>query len=120
MRVEEGALTVDRTAGGLATGLGDFHDAGDGLWIGWPGETADVTDELRPELGGILAEKRFVPIELSATEVREYYNDFANGVLWPLLHYQVERLPLAPNGLGDLSGRQRAVRRRGRRGVPPG
>ncbi|TAM72610.1 MAG: trehalose-phosphatase, partial [Chloroflexota bacterium] len=38
------------------------------------------------------------PVDLSAAEVERYYDGFANGVLWPLLHSQLDRLPLVPRG----------------------
>ena len=37
-------------------------------------------------------------MELSAAEVQRYYDGFSNGVLWPLLHYQLDRLPLTAEG----------------------
>jgi trehalose 6-phosphate synthase/phosphatase len=37
---------------------------------------------------------RIVPVPLTRGESQEYYDGFCNSVLWPLLHYQTDRLPL--------------------------
>ena len=31
----------------------------------------------------------YVLIDLSKTDIQEYYNGLANSVLWPILHYRV-------------------------------
>src|SRR5262249_9211926 len=40
-----------------------------------------------------LAARRLVPIHLSPTELRRFYHGFSNGVLWPLCHYALDRMP---------------------------
>ena len=37
VHVEHGELIVERSSGGLATGLSGYHDRGRSVWIGWPG-----------------------------------------------------------------------------------
>src|SRR5207237_581235 len=44
------------------------------------------------------AELKVVPVPLSREEVQGYYEDFCNGVLWPLLHYLIGQLPLEFRG----------------------
>lgn len=89
-----GAVRVEPSAGGLATGLRGPHEQGEGLWFGWPGSLQGLKAAVRKEALAALRAQRFVPIELSADEVEGYYNAVANGVLWPVCHYMVERLPL--------------------------
>jgi trehalose 6-phosphate synthase/phosphatase len=98
VRVERGDVVVERSSGGLATGLSGFHGQGDTIWIGWPGESWRLSPPQRTVLRERLAEMRAVPVELTAAEVQRYYDGFSNGVLWPLLHYQLDRLPLATEG----------------------
>ena len=43
-------LEVVKSTGGLATGLSGPHERGDGLWIGWPGDTGDLTSGKRAEV----------------------------------------------------------------------
>ena len=96
--VERNKLVVERSAGGLATGLGGYHTQGGSVWIGWPGETWRLTPEQLADMRAQLAEMRAVPIELTPSEVQRYYDGFSNGVLWPLLHYDINRLPMNAEG----------------------
>jgi trehalose 6-phosphate synthase/phosphatase len=41
-----------------------------------------------------LRDLRIVPVYLSEQEVKGFYEDAANGMLWPLFHYLVSELPL--------------------------
>ncbi len=98
VRVDHGELVVERSSGGLATGLSGYHERGKSVWIGWPGESWRLNPEQRKALQGRLAALNAIPIELSAAEVQRYYDGFSNGVLWPLLHYQLDKLPLTSEG----------------------
>ena len=90
----EGGVELHESAGGLATGLDRFHRAGEGVWVGWPGEAHRGRNATDPELDGLLAARRLVPVHLTAQEVRQYYEGFSNGVIWPLFHYLLDRVPL--------------------------
>jgi alpha,alpha-trehalose-phosphate synthase [UDP-forming] len=66
--------------GGLVAALEPVVRASGGTWVGWPG-AVDV--ELQAfETDGM----HIVPVSLSAAEVADYYEGFANGTLWPLYH----------------------------------
>ncbi|MDP3891874.1 trehalose-6-phosphate synthase [Nocardioides sp.] len=69
-----------RSPGGLVSALEPVMRANDGAWIGWPGGT-DV--DLKPFVEDGL---QLVPVSLSADEIEEFYEGFANGTLWPLYH----------------------------------
>jgi trehalose 6-phosphate synthase/phosphatase len=85
---------VQRSAGGLATGLSGPHDRSGGLWIGWPGVPAEELDgPVHDRLHARLGDQRLVPVDLSAEQVRRFYEGFSNGVLWPLFHYQMDQVP---------------------------
>ena len=90
---EEGPR-LDPSAGGLATGLRGLHERNEGLWIDWPGEMEGLDAPTRAKLRSELEQQRLVPVDLSSDEVRRYYEGFSNGVLWPLFHYEINRLPL--------------------------
>lgn len=73
--------------GGLAVALKDALADGNATWFGWsgamhanPSQTPAIT-----EAGGV----RYATLDLSETEHRLYYGGFANGTLWPLLHYRM-------------------------------
>jgi trehalose 6-phosphate synthase len=80
--IEEG----QPTAGGLAAGVLDALNEKGGLWFGWSGEIAAGPSTAQPEKakGRIFLRT----IDLSAADYEEYYRGFANGALWPVLHYR--------------------------------
>ena len=90
----EGSLRVEASTGGLATGLAGIHQKHGGLWIGWPGHGESLTDAEASDLGRRYRELNVRSVELSTSEVERYYERFCNGVLWPLFHYLIGRLPL--------------------------
>jgi trehalose 6-phosphate synthase len=76
----------EATAGGLAAGVLDALKQTGGLWFGWSGEVT-ATSETKPErkVGPIT----LFTIDLSRQDYDEFYRGFANGTLWPVLHYQI-------------------------------
>ncbi|MBS1672345.1 MAG: alpha,alpha-trehalose-phosphate synthase (UDP-forming) [Actinobacteria bacterium] len=69
-----------RSPGGLVAALEPVMQAVDGAWVGWAGQPGM---ELAPfSEDGI----RLLPVPLSAQEVQEYYEGFANDTIWPLYH----------------------------------
>jgi trehalose 6-phosphate synthase/phosphatase len=79
--------------GGLATGLRSLHEQRDSVWIGWPGDLSTLPRRLRRELDAIWADRRIVPVPIRLTESRAFHDAFCSGVLWPLFHYQLDRIP---------------------------
>ena len=75
------------TAGGLAIGVLDALKAQGGIWFGWSGEvTADPMSA--PNAAQNIGPITVFTIDLSRRDYDEYYRGFANGTLWPTLHYQ--------------------------------
>jgi trehalose 6-phosphate synthase len=77
------------TSGGLAAGVLDAlkHNGG-GIWFGWSGEITDnpaSTANAERTVGPIT----LFTIDLSRRDYDSFYRGFANGTLWPTLHYQV-------------------------------
>ncbi|MBI4701430.1 MAG: bifunctional alpha,alpha-trehalose-phosphate synthase (UDP-forming)/trehalose-phosphatase [Deltaproteobacteria bacterium] len=93
--VDKQGMRVVPSMGGLATGLRAPHTRSGGLWIGWPGDVHRLRPEQRAAVDAQLQAMGLVPIDLSAAEVQHYYHGFANGVLWPLFHYLIDRVPAA-------------------------
>ena len=82
----EAGLSFQPSEGGLATGLGAIYRADGNVWVGWPGllvgeeaEEAFVTTQL--------AQDSMAPVFLTQAEIRDYYEGFSNGTLWPTFHY---------------------------------
>jgi trehalose 6-phosphate synthase/phosphatase len=90
----ETGVEVQRSTGGLATGLLGPHEQSGGLWIGWSGAPADLDAERKAQLDEQLAAMRLVGVPLTSDQVTRFYEGFSNGVLWPLFHYLLEQIPL--------------------------
>lgn len=70
----------ETSPGGLVSALRSVFEERQFTWVGWPGQTSE---RLLPfEQDGVLHQ----PVGLSAREVEEYYEGFANGTIWPLFH----------------------------------
>ncbi len=88
-----------KRAGGLEVALRPALQRNGGVWLGWSGKVA-AADEL--ETRSVKNKNvEYVVTDLSSDDYQEYYNGFANRVLWPILHY---RLDLAEFARRDLSG----------------
>jgi trehalose 6-phosphate synthase/phosphatase len=98
VKVEDGHPIVSRSVGGLTTGLQAPHDRSGGLWIGWPGDIEGITPEMRADVDRQLAAERAVPICLTEREVKLFYEQISNEVLWPICHDRIDRLPLHVEG----------------------
>ena len=97
LREVDGDVLVERTAGGLATGLAGPHRARGGPWVGWLGRESPIraaAESVRSQL----QRWSIVPVELSEEEVEEYYEQFSNQILWPTFHYQIGRRPIDARG----------------------
>ena len=93
------ALPGSRQAGGLVVAVKAALRGRQGIWCGWSGR---VTED-PPEAPEVIHGKNldYVAMDLSSADYQEYYNGFANSVLWPILHYRTD---LAEYTRADLSG----------------
>jgi trehalose 6-phosphate synthase len=89
--------------GGLAVAIRAVLKDSPGTWFGWSGTVASKREEIETRTldQGALT---YVVTDLIDEDFQEYYNGFANRVLWPILHY---RLDLAEFSRRDLSGYMR-------------
>jgi trehalose 6-phosphate synthase len=90
-------------AGGLAVAVRSVLKGQPGIWFGWSGGIASAEEDIQTrtvEHGGI----SYVVTDLTKDDYQEYYNGFANRMLWPILHY---RLDLAEFSRRDLGGYMR-------------
>jgi trehalose 6-phosphate synthase len=76
----------EATAGGLAAGVLDALKQKGGLWFGWSGE---VTESSVPRAEHTVGPITLFTINLSRQDYDQFYRGFANGTLWPVLHYQI-------------------------------
>ena len=82
------------SSGGLVTALRGPHTRGDSLWIGQAGDLSGLTPARRARLDAALSERRLVHTEVAPDDVSRYYDGFSNSVLWPLFHYNIDRVRL--------------------------
>ncbi|WP_339461407.1 alpha,alpha-trehalose-phosphate synthase (UDP-forming) [Pseudomonas sp. EA_105y_Pfl2_R69] len=84
--------------GGLAVAVHASLQDRAGLWFGWSGQVAEA-----PAAPATLDDGRlcYVLTDVRPQDFQEYYNGFANRVLWPILHYRVD---LAEFKEADLKG----------------
>jgi len=78
-----------RQAGGFAVAVNAALKQREGIWFGWSGRVAE--DGAAPQPTVVRRQRRtFITLDLSSVDFQEYYNGFANRVLWPILHYRVD------------------------------
>lgn len=80
VKLPDGTLGWRKSPGGLVTALEPVMRSNQGAWVGWPGTAGEEAD---PFVDDGLS---LVPIAMSEQEVREFYEGFSNGTLWPLYH----------------------------------
>jgi trehalose 6-phosphate synthase len=86
-------------AGGLEVSIRPALRKRGGVWFGWSGRVAE--DDPGPAKSIERDNVSYVTVGLRKDDYEEFYNGFANRVLWPILHY---RLDLAEFTRRDLSG----------------
>lgn len=82
----EGHITLERSVGGLASGLGPLHEQDGNLWIGWMGDTADFDEAEQADVAARLAACGCLPVLLDPADAEAYYEGLSNSALWPLFH----------------------------------
>ncbi|MBX3660472.1 MAG: alpha,alpha-trehalose-phosphate synthase (UDP-forming) [Ramlibacter sp.] len=95
-------------AGGLAVALAEVLNNTGGLWFGWSGKIVETADGVTPPESPVHKQHAgpvtLATVDLSREDHDAYYLGYANGVLWPVMHY---RLDLADFDAGYISGYRR-------------
>lgn len=81
----DGACEWRRSPGGLVGALHPILHHTTATWVGWAGEAGPAPS--LPDVDGV----RMHAVPLSAEEIRDHYEGFANATLWPLYHDCVEQ-----------------------------
>ena len=76
----DGTERWKHSPGGLVSALAPFLRSRTGAWVGWPGIAGAEVEPFAED------DMLLYPVELSAAEVRDYYEGFSNATLWPLYH----------------------------------
>lgn len=72
--------------GGLAVALTAALREHEGIWFGWSGETGPDHELRFTTHDGVTS----ATTDLSALDIEEYYDGYANRTLWPLFHYRLD------------------------------
>ncbi|MFC4638187.1 bifunctional alpha,alpha-trehalose-phosphate synthase (UDP-forming)/trehalose-phosphatase [Deinococcus hohokamensis] len=84
----DGRVRWTPSIGGLTAALDPVMQRDGGTWIAWGEKHPQITAvDLPPGQPRYRVER----LALSAEEVRLHYHGFANGALWPMSHYFLER-----------------------------
>jgi trehalose 6-phosphate synthase len=86
-------------AGGLEVAIRPALKRRGGIWFGWSGKISDEAPG--PARTTVQDNVSYVTVDMLRDDHEEFYNGFANRVLWPILHY---RLDLAEFSRRDLGG----------------
>jgi trehalose 6-phosphate synthase/phosphatase len=80
---EAGVLRIERSNGGLVSGLLQVARNWPLVWYGWNGMASDETEMRESERweGGSL-----IAVPLSDSDINLFYRQYCNCVLWPMLH----------------------------------
>lgn len=81
------ALPGPKRPGGLAIALHAALREARGMWFGWSGRIGAAVDIPQRCRDGDID---YVTLDLSEHDAQSYYHQFANRVLWPLLHSRVD------------------------------
>ncbi len=82
-----------KNVGGVASALKLLMEKEGGVWVCW-GDGKQDQEYTVEERGNY----KLVRVLLSQKEKKGFYDEYANGTLWPLFHYFRERIRFTPNG----------------------
>ncbi|KAL3469298.1 glycosyl transferase [Aspergillus californicus] len=83
----DGGYESSLSSGGLVTALSGVSNSTNVHWFGWPGTNIEDEEE-RKTAADALNANNAVGIFLDKKLAHSHYNDFSNGIAWPILHYQ--------------------------------
>jgi trehalose 6-phosphate synthase len=86
-------------AGGLEVALRATLKRRQCVWLGWSGDVKPAGEAGTKTIEN--AGNTYIVTDLGEEDYQEYYNGFANRVLWPILHYRID---LAEFSRRDLTG----------------
>ncbi|MFP6626805.1 MAG: bifunctional alpha,alpha-trehalose-phosphate synthase (UDP-forming)/trehalose-phosphatase [Deltaproteobacteria bacterium] len=88
-----GRTVLERSSGGLVSGLEGVHDSEGSRWVGClgGGQPAGGGNGLSDADAGKLHAQGFRMVEVPKGLYTRYYDGFSNSAIWPLFHYMPER-----------------------------
>lgn len=91
--IANGKEVINKNVGGVVTALRRLMMQEGGTWIAWGDGNADH-DYINEDYEGYHISR----IILDIRDRKGFYEEFANGSLWPLFHYFRDQMKLSPTG----------------------
>ncbi|WP_371398211.1 trehalose-6-phosphate synthase [Fretibacter rubidus] len=92
------AIDPNARAGGLSVALWDTLKASNGLWIGWSGKIKDFSSQKATLASDDGVD--FALCDMSKSQYEGFYLNYANSVLWPLLHNRLDLVNFETHDIG--------------------
>ena len=81
-------------AGGLAVAIRPVLRRHPGIWFRWSSRVATASDVMVRTIQH--GHQSYVLTDLAQEDYQEYYNGYANRMLWPILHYRLDLAEFSP------------------------
>lgn len=85
---KDGKIEVKKGAGGLVTAMEPILKNRDDTWVGWPGyvQESDSDGSMLSAIQSATSGYNIKPVMINSEELKNYYEGFANSIVWPLFH----------------------------------
>ncbi len=106
-----GPLVSGGKAGGLAVAMADALQERGGVWFGWSGDLSEsgTWSQIRTEVHGEGPTAiTLATLDMTEEDHAQFYEGYANRVLWPLMHYRTDLIDYEPR---DEEGYRRVNQR---------
>lgn len=83
-----GQIEFVHRSGGFASGLTDFYEQNNCIWIGWPGITEnELSINEKEKIRLTLQDQKCFPVYIEKHDIENHYHGFSTKTLWPIYHY---------------------------------
>lgn len=94
------------STGGLSSSVQAALRESGGIWFGWSGHVLDEAETIPHVVRS--GSVQYAALDLTTEDYEQYYNGYANRVLWPLFHFRTD---LVGFNRDDLCGYRRVNRK---------
>ena len=94
--IKDDRINEKRSIGGVVTALDPLMKKNGGTWIAWGSGSADFKVSEHNKIMVPIKEKKYTlkRIHLTKKEEEDYYEGYANRVLWPLFHIFIDKITI--------------------------
>ena len=79
--------SIKKSSGGLVTAMESLDMDFSLKWIGWPGTASEKIKDKETCPKKLLDSFGFMPVYLTKKQILDFYQNYSNSSLWPVLHY---------------------------------